>query len=112
LAVHASSHDSGSMFLLEAISAGTPVLFLDTGGPKEIFKDLDYPLKVNPTQSFDEIISCFAGKIDWFYEYYEQFMNDFQYYRDLVIARYNWDAKARRMIKIYEEVLNENTPGS
>jgi glycosyltransferase involved in cell wall biosynthesis len=112
LAVHASSHDSGSMFLLEAISAGIPVLFLDTGGPKQIFKDLDYPLKVNPNQSIDNIISSFAEKIDWFYEYYEQFMNDFQYYRDFVINRYNWDAKAKRMIKIYEEVLNENTSGS
>jgi glycosyltransferase involved in cell wall biosynthesis len=112
LAVHASSHDSGSMFLLESISAGTPVLFLDTGGPKEIFKDLDYPLKVNPNQSIDNIVSSFAEKIDWFYEHYDEFMSDFQYYRDFVINKYNWDAKAKPMIKIYEKVLNENTSSS
>ncbi len=112
LAVHASSHDSGSMFLLEAISTGVPVLFLDTGGPKEIFARLDYPLKVNPNQSYEAIVRSFADKIEWFYENYENFMNEFPKYRQSILQKYDWDQKARRMVEIYQEVLNENTADS
>lgn len=112
LAIHASSHDSGSMFILEAISNGIPVLFLDTGGPKEIFKGINYPLKVDPNLSYDEIINNFAKKIEWFYENYNTFLYEFKHYRDAIIEKYEWDNKAKRMIKLYRKILNENSSGS
>lgn len=112
LAVHASSHDSGSMFLLEAISNGVPVLFLDTGGPKEIFNGLDYPLKVDPNQSYSEIVNSFTVRINWFYENYESFMESFVFFQEKIIEKYDWDNKAKRMVEIYKEVLNENSPNS
>ena len=112
LAIHSSSHDSGSMFLLESISAGVPVLFLDTGGPKEIFNGIAYPLKVNPELSYDGIVNSFKEKIEWFYENYEEFMTMFWEYRENIVERFNWDNKAKRMVALYKEILNENSPGS
>jgi len=112
LALHASSHDSGSMFLLEAISAGVPVLFLDTGGPKEIFSGLNYPLKVDPSLNYSKIIILYAKKIEWFYENYDQFMGEFNKYRIDIIQKYDWQNKARRMLAIYKEILNENSPST
>ncbi|MEG8988163.1 glycosyltransferase [Ignavibacteria bacterium 4148-Me] len=112
LAIHSSSHDSGSMFLLEAISAGVPVLFLNTGGPKEIFNGIDYPLKVNPNLNYDEIIHSFKEKIEWFYENYDEFVYNFRKIREEIIKRFNWENKAKRMVEIYKDVLNENTPSS
>lgn len=112
LAIHASSHDSGSMFLLEAISAGVPVLFLDTGGPKEIFNGIDYPLKVDPKNSYDEIVNSFTEKINWFYNNYDYFMKDFISFKENVVENYDWDNKAIRMVEIYKKILNENTSSS
>jgi len=112
LAIHASSHDSGSMFLLEAISNGLPVLFLDTGGPKEIFRNIDYPLKVNPELSYEEIIESFKYKIEWFYQNYDIFINNFLEIRQKIIERFSWENKAKRMIEIYKEILNENPSSS
>ena len=112
VAIHASSHDSGSMFLLEAISRGIPVLFLDTGGPKEIFNGLDYPLKVDPNQSYTEIVKSFTERINWFYENHESFMESFVFFQEKIIKKYDWDNKAKRMVEIYKEVLNENPSGT
>jgi len=112
LAVHASSHDSGSMFLLEAVSYGVPVLFLNTGGPKEIFSGIDYPLKVNPELPFELIVREFADKIDWFYANYDSFMTEFMKIRNLIIERFNWENKAKEMVNIYKEILSENSPSS
>jgi len=112
LALHASSHDSGSMYLLEAISMGIPVLFLDTGGPKEIFRGIDYPLKVDPSLSYNDIINSFTEKINWFYDNYNTFISDFMLVREKIIEKYDWDNKAKRMIEIYKEILNENSSNS
>ena len=112
LAIHASSHDSGSMFLLEAISIDLPVLFLDTGGPKEIFQGIEYPLKVNPDQPYAKILDSFKERIEWLYQNYDSFYEAYSKVRERILEKYNWDKKARRMIKLYEEILNENPTNS
>lgn len=104
-----SSHDSGGFVLLEALAKNVPVLFLNTGGPREIFRSANYPLKVDPNQSYLEIVRSFADKIIWLHQNYDTFMEEFQDIRQQVLDRYLWENKALEMLKIYETVLNENS---
>lgn len=112
LFLFASSHDSGGMAILEAVSLKIPVLILDTGGPSEIFRGLDYPLKVNPDQSYDKIVGSFKEKIEWLHNNYNSFYDDFLEVRRKVLERFNWDNKAKQMVELYEEILNENSASS
>lgn len=109
LFIFASSHDSGGFAVLEAIALNIPVLFLDTGGPSEIFRDIDYKLKVSPNMQYNEIVSSFTEKIEWVYNNYDSFMEIYQEIRKKILGRYLWENKVAELIKIYEEVLDENS---
>lgn len=112
LLVFASSHDSGGMIIIEAIELNVPVLFLDTGGPKQIFDGIDYPLKVNPNQSFENIIKEFSDKMIWFINNYEQFMFYYKEVREKILNRYNLKEKVKTMVNLYNRYIYESSDNS
>lgn len=105
LFVFASSHDSGGMVVIEAISMHLPVLFLDTGGPKEIFDGINYPLKVNPNQKYQNIINEYAEKIIWFYNNYEEFMLSFGVIKEKILEQNHIDFRVQKIINLYQKYI-------
>jgi glycosyltransferase involved in cell wall biosynthesis len=98
--VLASDHEPFGQVLVEAMACGVPAVAVAAGGPKEIVRDgvtgwLAPPHQVDALAA--ALVSAVNGEA-------ERRVRGEAAYRD-VHARYTWPALARRLSKIYDDLL-------
>jgi len=108
--VFTSLRDTTGSILLEMMGRGKPCIVLDTGGPSEICNSIN-SVKIE-ARNINQVISDLSRTIEWLINNpKERIKIGFRAYEE-INKNYLWEEKAKRMIKIYEEVLNENTSSS
>ena len=99
--------ENAGFVTLEAMTNSLPVLAMKYGGPEQfIINNRDKQL-VDSTLSYDGLIQDFSEKIKYFYinpslceEIGTQNKLD-------VLNNFTWEAKAKKMVNLYKELLNE-----
>jgi len=99
--------ESAGFVTLEAMSYALPVVAMNYGGPKQfVRKNIDKQL-VDSTQSYDTIANSLAIKVQNFYYDKELIDRVGKENREEVLKSFTWEAKAQKMKKLYEELLDE-----
>ena len=100
--------ENAGFVTLEAMSYSLPVVAMKYGGPEQFIKNNVDEQLVLSTQSYDDIASSIAKKLELFYT--DQALTDKvgRQNRQDVIDNFTWEAKAQKMKKLYKELLNEN----
>lgn len=108
--VFTSLRDSSGNVVLEAMSQGLPIIAFDHQGVHDILTD-ECAIKI-PVSNYKEMVKNLASAIEKLADNrelrFEMGKASIQRIRD----NYLWEDKAKRMVDIYEEVLNENSPNS
>jgi glycosyltransferase involved in cell wall biosynthesis len=100
--------ENAGFVTLEAMSHSLPVVAMKYGGPEQFIKNNMDEQLVLSTQSYDDIASSIAKKLEFFYN--DQALTDKvgKQNRQDVLDNFTWEAKAQKMKKLYRELLNEN----
>lgn len=98
--------DSGGSAMIEGMSKGLPVVYLDWGGPAEMadcYSGIPIPVR-HPEETIDTLARCF-----------ERLECDHEWRRTLganararVIQHFGWDTKARLLRQTYDCLLSEH----
>jgi glycosyltransferase involved in cell wall biosynthesis len=101
--VHPSLHDSGGLVCLEAMASGRPVICLDLGGPGvHVREDTGFKIAAhNPAQAVQEL----AAAMTRLAQDNNLRMQMGQAGQMLIAESYNWEAKAKVLTKVYEEIV-------
>jgi glycosyltransferase involved in cell wall biosynthesis len=102
--VHPSLHDSGGWVCLEAMAAGRPVICLDLGGPAvQVTEETGFKI---PARTPDGAVSDMA-------EAMVRLVQDSQLRKCmgrsgqlLVKNNHSWQVKGKRLVKLYEEIVD------
>lgn len=105
--VFPSLRDTSGNVVLEAMSQGLPTIAFDHHGMHDILNE-ECAIKI-PVTYYQKMVSELANAID-------KLANDYELRKRMGSAAINrikeyylWEDKAKRMVEIYKEVLNENT---
>jgi glycosyltransferase involved in cell wall biosynthesis len=93
--INASDFETCSLVGLEAGSYGTPVIMTETGGTKEVYKDLVEYVKPNCVESIVNAISLTKQK-----------NGTDKRLQTYISAHYKWDKIADQVIDIYNKILS------
>ena len=103
--VHPSMHDSGGMVCLEAMAARRPVVCLDLGGPSRQVTS-ETGIKVVAT-TLDKTIDGLKEAFIYLAEHPDERRELGQAGRQRVLQNYTWEIKGKKIINLYETVLQE-----
>jgi len=100
--------ENAGFVVLEAMSYALPVIAMDYGGPHQFILNYTKEQLVSSTQSYEEIINSLALNIERLYKN-KALCNDIGHQnRQDIIANFTWEAKIKRVKKLYLEFLNYN----
>lgn len=99
--------ENAGFVTLEAMTNSLPVLAMKYGGPEQfVISNRDKQL-VDSTLSYDELIQDFSEKIKYFYTN-PSLSEEIGTQNKLdVLKNFTWEAKAKKMVNLYKELLNE-----
>lgn len=101
--VHPSLHDSGGWVCLEAMAAGRPVICLDLGGPGvQVTAETGY--KVSACNR-DKAVEDLAAAMHRLATNPDLLLEMGQAGQQMIKETYNWDAKVKFQIGMYEKIL-------
>ena len=107
LFVFPSFHDSGGFVLLEAMSAGMPVVCLDAGGPALIVsKDCG---EVVPIASYDETVTNIKDAVASYVNDPDKLMASGGAAWARIKNEYDWTKKAEQLLRVYAAALETTT---
>jgi len=109
--------ESAGFVILEAMSYALPIIAMDYGGPQQFILNYNKEQLVSSTQSYEEIINALALNIERLYKNKDLCSNIGHQNRQDVIDNFTWEAKTKRIKKLYLEFMmkenkNENTTNS
>ena len=99
--------ENAGFVILEAMSYALPVIAMDYGGPQQFIKHYTKEQLVYATQSYEEIVNTLAFNIERLYKNRAMRKKIGYQNRQDVIDNFTWEAKAKKIKKIYEKVYNE-----
>ena len=99
--------ESAGFVTLEAMSNYLPVISMKYGGPQEFIKSNISEQLVDYDQEYDAIAQSLAKNIETFYQDRELCITVGKQNHQDVLDNFTWEAKAQKMKKLYEELLNE-----
>ena len=99
--------ENAGFVTIEAMAKSLPVLAMKYGGPEQfVISNRDKQL-VDSTLSYDELIQDFSEKMKYFYtnpSLCEEIGNQNKL---VILNNFTWEAKAKKMVDLYKELLNE-----
>lgn len=107
LFIFTSLRETTGSILLEMMGRGKACVVLNIGGPSEICNNGN-SVKID-VKNIVQVISDLSKAIDFLIENHAERERIGLKAYDEINKNYNWDNKAKRMVEIYKEVLNENT---
>jgi len=105
-----SLRDTSGNVVLEAMSQGLPIVAFDHQGMHDILTN-ECAIKI-PVTNYEQMVKNLASAIDKLAGNCELRFEMGKASIQRIKDKYLWEDKARRMVKIYKEVLNENSPSS
>ena len=103
-----SLRDSGGFVLLEAMTAGKPVICLDLGGPGEIVTT-DCGIKVRPKHT-EQVVADLAAALQYLANEPELGRALGQAGRRRVQEQFEWDQKGEHAMELYRQVAGKPRP--
>lgn len=110
LFIFPSLRDTSGNVVLEAMSQGLPIISFDHQGMHDILTD-ECAIKI-PVTNYKKMVSDIANSIDYLAENPESRLKMGAASIKRIKENYLWEDKAKRMVEIYKEVLNENSSSS
>jgi len=103
--VHPSLHDSGGWVCLEAMAAGRPVICLNLGGPAvQVTEETGFKIPAHdPEQAVRDLAEAMVRLV----KDSELRRRMGQAGQKLVSENYSWEAKAQRLARLYEEIVED-----
>lgn len=108
--VFTSIRDTSGNVVLEAMSQGLPIIAFDHQGMHDILTD-ECAIKI-PVTNYKEMVQSLTAAIDKLANDSELRIRMGNAAIDRIRENYLWEDKAKRMVDIYKEVLNENSPST
>ena len=102
-----SLRDGGGAVVVEAMSAGTPVICLDCGGPA-MHIDSKVGIKIKPVSS-QKAVGDIASALERLYSEPELRKSLGEAAREHVTREYHWDRLGERLMEIYEPLLSASS---
>jgi len=100
--------ENAGFVIIEAMSHALPVVAMNYGGSAQFIKtNVDKQL-VSSTTSYEEIAKNLARKVEQFYKNRELSQKVGLQNKQDILENFTWEAKAKKMKKLYMELLNEN----
>ena len=99
--------ENAGFVTLEAMSKALPILAMRYGGPEQfVISHRDKQL-VDPDLSYDELAHTFSEKIKYFYDNPSLCEEIGNQNKVDILNNFTWEAKAKKMVNLYKELLNE-----
>jgi len=105
--VFTSIRDTSGNVVLEAMSCGLPVIVFDHQGVRDIVTK-ECGIKI-PVTNYEEMVIALANSIDYLYKNPNLRLQMGKAAIERIKKDFLWENKARSMVKLYKEILNENT---
>ncbi len=99
--------ENAGFVTLEAMSNSLPVVAMKYGGPEQFVKNYVEKQLVSSKQSYDDIASDIAKRLELFYKDKTLAQKVGKQNRQDILDNFTWEAKAQKMKKIYMELLDE-----
>lgn len=99
--------ENAGFVILEAMSNYLPVVAMDYGGPQQFVRHNTKEQLVSSKQSYNDIVISLAKNIEKLY--FDKTLREKigqQNHQD-VLKNYTWETKARRIVTLYKELLDE-----
>jgi len=103
-----SLHECGGAAVLESMAAGVPVIAANWGGPADYLTG-DYGVLVEPNEDYIENLRTAIIELSTNREHREQLAAAA---RQRVQDEFDWEAKGRQMLKVYERIARGGTGGT
>mgnify|MGYP005989695141 CR=1 FL=1 len=99
--------ENAGFVTLEAMTNSLPILAMRYGGPEQfVISNRDKQL-VNSTLSYEDLIQNFSEKIEYFYNNPSSAEEIGNQNKLDVLNNFTWEAKAKKMVNLYKELLDE-----
>ena len=98
--------ENAGFVTLEAMSNALPVVAMKYGGPEQFVKNYVEEQLVSSKQSYDDIASDIAKRLELFYNDKALIKKVGEQNRKDILDNFTWEAKAEKMKKIYMELVN------
>lgn len=108
--VFTSLRDTSGNVVLEAMSQGLPIIAFDHHGMHDILTE-ECAIKI-PISNYNKMVEDIAHSIDKLANDRELRIKMGKASIQRIMDNYLWEDKAKRIVEIYKEVLNENPPSS
>ncbi len=99
--------ENAGFVFLEAMSFSLPIVGLDYGGAQQFIKSNISSQLVSDKPEYNEIVNLLAENINNLYHNKKLRLATGKQNNSDVIEYFTWEAKAEKMRKIYQELLNE-----
>lgn len=99
--------ENAGFVFLEAMSFSLPVVGLDYGGAQQFIKSNISSQLVSDKPKYNDIVNSLAEKINDFYHDDEYRLVVGKQNKSDLIEHFTWEAKAEKMAKIYQKLLDE-----
>jgi glycosyltransferase involved in cell wall biosynthesis len=99
--------ENAGFVTLEAMSNSLPILAMKYGGPEQFVKNHVEHQLVSSTVTYDEIAESLAKKLELFYNDKELCLKIGTQNRQDILDNFTWEAKAKKIKNLYQELLNE-----
>ena len=100
--------ENAGFVTLEAMSNALPIIAMKYGGPEQFIKHNVEEQLVSSTQSYEEISDDISARIESFYADTSLRKKVGVQNREDILNLFTWEAKAEKMKKIYNDLLEKN----